>query len=653
MRQLFKSWPPQRARTPYLNLTVSLIALSAFAAATGTQAQELQSFAVLAGSTVTNTGPTTIDGNVGLYPGTAVVGFPPATITNGTIYANNAVALQAQNSLVTAYNVLDGLPSTFDLTGQTLGDGGTVADLYTGGVYNFDTSAQLTGVLTLHGGPDDVYVFQIGTTLTTESDSILYSAIELDGVDPANVFFVVGSSATLGTGTDFQGQILALTSITLQTNATIDCGAAWARNGAVTLDTNVINVCTFEVDSGTFGDVLGPDGSDNSTSVADAIDEYVAGGGTLPLGFSVLGLLTPAQLAAALAQLGGEVSTGVAPAGIQSMDSFISLVLGERIGPSAAGPTGEEFSRPGTVSVMGYWPESQTPAGSAFESFDKSAPASSAWNVWLGAYGGYTLTEGDADVGSHDRTTRDYGVALGFDRVLWDDASVGLAISVGGTSFDITDGFGSGASATAQVAIYGRKDYGPAYVEGVLAYGYSAVTTDRSVTVGGLDKYHAEFSAHDVATRIEAGYAFDWFIPFIAVKGNAFMTPAYSETTVEGASTFALDYDASTVLSASTEVGATAMWDTTFADDTTLALWVRVAWEHQFGGTATTTAGFQALPGTSFETVGATAAADSVSVSAGARLAYSAGLALGASVKGSFAENSQAYGVNATVSYAW
>lgn len=611
-------------------------------------AQELTSFAVLAGSTITNTGPTTINGNVGLYPGTAVSGFPPGIVTGGTIYVNNAVALQAQNDLTTAYNVLMGRPSTVDLTGQSLGNLGGGISALTAGVYNFDTSAQLTGTLTLNGDANDVFIFQIGSTLTTASAS----AIILGGtVQASNVFFVVGSSATLGSGTLFKGQILALTSISLDTAAEIDCGAAWARNGAVTLDTNVIDICTFAVSTGTFGDTLGPDGSGNSTAVADAIDAYVAGGGTLPLGFGVLGLLTPAELAAALAQLAGEAGTGVAPTGIQSMDSFLSVVLGDRTGPSVT--VAAEDAGPGTVSVMGYWPEARTAAGSPFGSFGNKPAETGVWNIWLGAYGGYSLTEGDDAVGSHDRTARDYGVAVGFDGSLWEDGSVGLAVSVGGTNFSLSDGFGSGGSTAFQLAAYGHKDFGAAYLEGAFAYGYHAVTTDRYVTIAGIDHFRAEFSAHDVAAELEAGYRLGWFVPYAAVRGHAFITPGYSETTVLGASTFALDYDASTVLSASTELGATAAWDTTIADDVSLGLWARAAWAHQFGTSASAVAGFHALPGTSFEVEGASAAADSVLLSAGAQVATSGGLSLGASIKSALAANSRSYGAEATLSYAW
>ena len=150
------------------------------------------------------------------------------------MHAADAVALQAQNDLTTAYNAAAGLAPTQNLTGQDLG-GLTL----TPGVYFFSSSAQLTGTLTLNdlGDPNAQFVFQIGSTLTTASNS---SVVTINGgsMPGCNVFWQVGSSATLGTGTAFEGHILALTSITLNTGATILDGSALARNGAVTLDTN-------------------------------------------------------------------------------------------------------------------------------------------------------------------------------------------------------------------------------------------------------------------------------------------------------------------------------------------------------------------------------------------------------------------------------
>ena len=187
-------------------------------------------FAVLAGSTVTNTGPSLVNGNLGVWPGSALTGFPPGVVTApGVIHLADAVALQAQSDVTTAYNQAAGQPCGTTLTGQDLG-GLTLVS----GVYCFSTSAQLTGALTLdaQGNPNPVFVFQIGTTLTTASSS---SVGFVNGEQGLSVFWQVGSSATLGTTTSFLGNILALSSITLNTGANIVCGRALARNGTATM----------------------------------------------------------------------------------------------------------------------------------------------------------------------------------------------------------------------------------------------------------------------------------------------------------------------------------------------------------------------------------------------------------------------------------
>jgi hypothetical protein len=196
------------------------------------------SFAVLGGQTVTNTGPTTIFGDLGVSPGTAITGFPPGVVTGGAIHAADAVALQAQSDVTIAYDALAAqtCPPANDKTGQDLG-GQTLIE----GVYCFSSSAQLTGPLTLdaQGNAAAVFIFQIGSTLTTASNS---SVSVINGGTACNVFWQVGSSATIGTTTQFAGNILALTSIALQTGATIVPGRALARNGEVTMDTNNVTI---------------------------------------------------------------------------------------------------------------------------------------------------------------------------------------------------------------------------------------------------------------------------------------------------------------------------------------------------------------------------------------------------------------------------
>jgi hypothetical protein len=189
-------------------------------------------FALLAGSGATNTGPSTLNGNLGLTPGTAVIGFGPPATLNGSAYVADATAGRAQSDLKTAYDDAAGripaAPVSGDLGGLTL----------TGGVYRASSSLGLTGSLTLdaQGDPAAVFIIQVGSSLTTASASRVNV---VNGAQPCNVFWQIGSSATLGAASTFAGSILALTSITMNDAVTVN-GRALARNGAVTLINDTI-----------------------------------------------------------------------------------------------------------------------------------------------------------------------------------------------------------------------------------------------------------------------------------------------------------------------------------------------------------------------------------------------------------------------------
>lgn len=223
-----------------LVITLPLLASGAYADSFTDLAA--QNFAVLGATTVTNVPTSTITGNVGTYPGTSITGFNSSPgmavsdpqVTGGTVQAGTAAAMTAQGDASSAYTTLTGL-SGLNLTGDNLG-GLTLG----AGVYTYDSSAQLTGTLTLDfdGASNQAIVIDIGSTLTTASGS----NVVLEGWNSTDsVYWAVGSSATLGSTTSFEGNIIALASDSLVTGATDGCGSVIALNGAVTLQSNTIS----------------------------------------------------------------------------------------------------------------------------------------------------------------------------------------------------------------------------------------------------------------------------------------------------------------------------------------------------------------------------------------------------------------------------
>jgi uncharacterized protein with beta-barrel porin domain len=631
----------------------------------------LPTFAVLGGASVTNTGPTTLSGtaalpgNLGVFPGTSFTGGGSVTFaTGGVAYVGVAPANQAENDLFTAYQNLVGRPTTVNLTtGANTQLGGLTL---VPGVYNVTSAAQLTGVLTLNGlgSPNSVFIFNIGSALTTATAS---SVLLTNGAQGGNVFWRVGSSATLGTATSFSGDILALTSITLDTAAMITCGAAWAENGSVTLDTNTISLCNLIVGpSGPpilgptgfplFTALLPPSAPANDFAVAVGLDNAIAGGAPVTQALINLALLSPSQLESALTQLSGEAATAAAPAGIEAMDSFLSVV-----------------SNP-FADTRGYTPP---PPPIIYKTLALKAPAYAApdpsrWGVWTAAYGGQSNANGDPVLGSNDRTASVYGSIVGVDYRVTPYTLVGIALAGGGTNYGLANNLGGGYSDMFQSAVYSFTRINAGYVAATLAYSWQHEATSRYVTVAGIDNLTASFDADDIGGRIEGGYRFaipdfsawsgfgfipygsGWgFIPYAAFQMQAFYTPAYSEMAASGSPQFALAYSAQTTTVARTELGA--WFDNHLALDNgaILTLRSRAAWAHDTWSNYSMTAAFEQLPGSTFTVFGATPARDSLLASASAEISYRNGISIAGLFNTELAEVSQTYSGFARLRYTW
>ncbi|HYS45168.1 MAG TPA: autotransporter outer membrane beta-barrel domain-containing protein, partial [Rhizomicrobium sp.] len=258
----------------------------------------------------------------------------------------------------------------------------------------------------------------------------------------------------------------------------------------------------------------------------------------------------------------------------------------------------------------------------------------------------------------NNATARTFGFAAGADYRISPATLAGFALAGGGTNFSVANG-GSGRSDLFQAGAFIRHNIGAAYLIGALAYGWQDVTTDRTVTVAGVDRLRAEFNANTWSGRLEGGYRFvaPWIggiglTPYAAGQFTTFELPAYAEGVVSGASTFALSYAAKSVTDTRTELGLRT--DKSFAmQDAILTLRGRAAWAHDFNPDRSIGATFQSLPGASFVVNGAALAADSALATASAEIKWITGWSAAATFEGEFSNVTRSYAGKGVVRYAW
>ena len=262
-------------------------------------------------------------------------------------------------------------------------------------------------------------------------------------------------------------------------------------------------------------------------------------------------------------------------------------------------------------------------------------------------------------MGSNSTTSRLGGVAVGADYRFSPDTIAGFALAGGGTNFSVANGLGSGRSDLFQAGAFVRHTVGPAYISGALAYGWQDITTNRTVTVFGIDQLRAQFNANAFSGRLEGGYRFvtPWMggvgiTPYAAGQFTTFDLPAYAEQAVTGASTFGLAYGAKSVTDTRSELGLRTDKSYAMADGV-LTLRGRVAWAHDFNPDRNIGATFQTLPGASFVVNGAAQASDSALVTASMEKIWLNGWSAAATFEGEFSNITTSYAGKGVLRYSW
>ncbi len=548
------------------------------------------------------------------------------TVNGGTLEVNGSLTDPIVNSGAT-------LAGTGSVGDTTINSGGTLAPGPVGGV----GTLTINGYLTFNSGS----TFALQVTPSAASKAVVTGAASLAGTVQAT--FGSGSyltkNYTILSAGSVSGTFGSLTTVGLPTGFT------------ATLNYSTANSVMLQL-VGALQQVSGL--NQNQQHVSDALNTYFNNGGSLPSGFVTIFGLTGSNLSSALSQLSGEAATG----GQQGAFEMMSMFLDRMTDPFVDGRGGDDDNE-----ALGYAADAKTlpsEVASAYASAlntpqKKLAALDRRWGLWGSAYGATNRTTGDANgAGSNDLSARASGVAAGADYKVSPSTTLGFALAGGGTNWDLARGQGGGRGDAFQAGIYGKTQFGPAYVAASFAYGQHWMTTDRYSYAS--DHLTASFNAQSYGGRLETGYrlapSFVQVTPYAAVQAQAFVTPGYSENDLTGGG-YGLDYASHTATDTRGEAGA--RFERAIARDATsvLSLRAKLAYAHDWASDPTRSATFQALPGASFIVTGATPARDSGLASIGAEWRLANGLMLSAKFDDEFAAHAQTYAGTATLRYLW
>ena len=540
-------------------------------------------------------------------------------------------------------------------SGVTVNDGGTLAGIGTVG----NTTVNSGGTLASGNGTAGSSMNVIGS-LAFQSGA--FYMVQLNPATSSSTF--VTGAATLGGSTVkaiyANGSYLPK-QYTILTAASVS--GTFASVAETNLPSNVHATLSYDATHAYLNLVLSfipPPGSGlsgNQNAVGNSIVSYFNSNGGIPIIYSAL-------TADGLTQASGETAAGSQATTFQAMNQFMGIMTdpfapGRGDGTNAPAYADEEFCGQRLCFVWqaahqkrarGLRRDQQQGAGPT--NYDPR------WSVWAAGFGGSQTTDGNVAAGSNTSTSRIFGMAAGADYLFSPNTVAGFALAGGGTSFSVANG-GSGRSDLFQAGAFVRHTIGAAYITGALAYGWQDVTTDRTVTIAGVDRLRAQFNANAFSGRTEAGYRFvtPWMggvgiTPYAAAQFTTFDLPAYVEQVVSGANTFALGYASTSVTATRSELGLRA--DKSYAmQNAVLILRGRAAWAHDFNPDRTVGATFQALPGASFVVNGARQASDSALTTASAEMKWLNSWSAAATFEGEFSNVTRSYAGKGVIRYAW
>jgi outer membrane autotransporter protein len=391
----------------------------------------------------------------------------------------------------------------------------------------------------------------------------------------------------------------------------------------------------------------------NQQNVANALDTFFNGGGTLPPNFVTIFGLTGGALTNALSQLSGEAATDAERGAFQMMTEFLDLMLDPFVdGRNSTGRGGAIGFAPDEQASLP--PDTALAYAGVLKAPPKPAMFDRRWSAWGTGFGGSNQTNGDPAAGTNNVTARNFGFAGGMDYHFTPDSVVGFALAGGGTNWGLAQGLGGGRSDAFQAGVYGITRFGPAYVAASLAFANHWMTTNRVAPLS--DQLTANFNAQSYGGRIEGGYRYAVLptigvTPYAAVQAQSFHAPSYSESDLTGGG-FGLSYSAMNATDTRSELGA-RFDDLTMLGTMPLILRARAAWAHDWVSNPSLTAVFQALPGAAFTVNGAAPPKNSALASVGAELHITANWSLAAKFAGEFASGSQTYAGTGTLRYMW